>query len=149
MKAPGKHWWGFSYGSTGKEPACHCRRHRNHGFKPWVGKIPLEKEMIEYFSLENPTDRGAWKAAVHGVTKESDMTEYSCIPQCPWASFIPSAFSHLGCIRVHHSSQRCILLPWACKCFVVLKVPLHLILFSEMAKETWGNQVNSLQWNWD
>ena len=25
--------------------------------------------------LENPMDRGAWWATVHGVTKESDMTE--------------------------------------------------------------------------
>ena len=24
--------------------------------------------------LGNPMDRGAWQAAVHGVTKESDMT---------------------------------------------------------------------------
>ena len=27
-----------------------------------------------YSCLENPTDRGAWRASVHGVTKESDMT---------------------------------------------------------------------------
>ena len=26
-------------------------------------------------SLENPMDSGAWWAIVHGVTKESDMTE--------------------------------------------------------------------------
>ena len=25
--------------------------------------------------LENPMDRGAWQATVHGVTKKSDMTE--------------------------------------------------------------------------
>ena len=25
--------------------------------------------------LENPTDRGAWRATVHGVTKESDITK--------------------------------------------------------------------------
>ena len=37
---------------------------------------PLEKEMTthsSYSSPENPTDRGAWQATVHGVTKESDM----------------------------------------------------------------------------
>ena len=27
-------------GSAGKEPTCHCRRHKRHGFDPWVGKIP-------------------------------------------------------------------------------------------------------------
>ena len=26
--------------------------------------------------LENPTDRGAWTATVHGVTKESNMTDW-------------------------------------------------------------------------
>ena len=29
---------------------------------------------LQYSCLENPTDRGAWWATVHGVTKESDMT---------------------------------------------------------------------------
>ena len=27
-------------GTSGKEPACQCRRHKRHGFDPWVGKIP-------------------------------------------------------------------------------------------------------------
>ena len=26
-------------------------------------------------------DRGTWQAIVHGVTKESDMTEYTQVPQ--------------------------------------------------------------------
>ena len=29
---------------------------------------------VQYSSLGNPTDRGAWQATVHGVAKESDMT---------------------------------------------------------------------------
>ena len=29
----------------------------------------------QYSCLENPMDREAWQATVHGVTKESDMTE--------------------------------------------------------------------------
>ena len=29
---------------------------------------------LQYSCLENPTDRGAWWATVHGIT-ESDMTE--------------------------------------------------------------------------
>ena len=30
---------------------------------------------LQYSCLEHPMDRGAWQAAVHGVTKESNMTE--------------------------------------------------------------------------
>ena len=30
--------------------------------------------LLRYSYLGNPMDRGAWWAAVHGVTKESDMT---------------------------------------------------------------------------
>ena len=30
---------------------------------------------LQYSCLQNPMDRGAWRAAVHGVTKESDTAE--------------------------------------------------------------------------
>ena len=30
--------------------------------------------LLQYSCLENPTDRGAWRATLHGVT-ESDMSE--------------------------------------------------------------------------
>ena len=30
---------------------------------------------LQYSCLENPMDRGAWQAIVHGVEKESNMTE--------------------------------------------------------------------------
>ena len=38
---------------------------------------PLEKEMEIHSSIlawENPMDRGAWQATVHGATKESGTT---------------------------------------------------------------------------
>ena len=47
----------------------------------WVpslgGEDPLEEGMATHSSiscLENPMDRGAWWATVHGVVKESDTT---------------------------------------------------------------------------
>ena len=51
--------------------------------KTWVQSLgredPLEKRMAtqssQYSCLENSMDRGAWRATVHGVAKESDMTE--------------------------------------------------------------------------
>ena len=30
---------------------------------------------LQYSSLQNPMDRGAWWAVVHGATKESDISE--------------------------------------------------------------------------
>ena len=63
-------WW-FS----GKESACHCRR---HGFEPWVGKIPWGSNWngnpFQYSCLENSIDQGASWSIVHGVAKESDTT---------------------------------------------------------------------------
>ena len=38
-------------GSSGKEPACQCRRRKRCGFDPWVGKIPLEEGMATHSSI--------------------------------------------------------------------------------------------------
>ena len=42
---------GFPGGTSGKEPACQCRRQRKHGFDPWVRKIPLEEDVATHFSI--------------------------------------------------------------------------------------------------
>ena len=68
---------GFPGGASGKEPPSQCRRHKRHGFNPWVGKIPWRRTwqpMSQYYCLENPMDRGAWWAMVDSIT-ESDTTE--------------------------------------------------------------------------
>ena len=53
---------------SGKEYTCQCSTHR---FKPWVGRSPGEGNgnPLQYSCLENPTDRGAWWATIHGVAK--------------------------------------------------------------------------------
>ena len=35
---------GFPGGAVVKEPTCQCRRHRRHGFDPWVGKISWRRK---------------------------------------------------------------------------------------------------------
>ena len=64
----------FPGGSDLKESA---RNIRNPGLIPGSGRSPGEGKgnPLQCSSLENPMDRGAWRAIVHGVTKESDMTE--------------------------------------------------------------------------
>ena len=59
---------GFPGGSAGQESSCNVGD---------LGSIPgLEKSpgggngtSLQYLCLENPMDRGAWQATVHGFTK--------------------------------------------------------------------------------
>ena len=61
----------FPGDTSGQEPAYHCRRCKRCRFNPWIRKIPEERNgnPLQYSSLENPMDRGAWWATVHRVTK--------------------------------------------------------------------------------
>ena len=51
-----------------------CRRHKRCRFSPRVRKITLEEGMATHSSLEDPMDRGAWRATVHRLT-ELDTAE--------------------------------------------------------------------------
>ena len=88
-------------------------------FDPWVRKIPWEKEMatpLQYSSLENSMDGGAWRATVCGVAKSwtwlSDFTFLFPFQLCVnenvskllcfhWSVF---DFQHFRCPRVSGSS---------------------------------------------
>ena len=62
----------YQKGSTsGKEPACKLRRPKRLGLSPRVRKSPWKRAWhpLQYSCLENPTDRGAWRATVHSVTE--------------------------------------------------------------------------------
>ena len=52
--------------TSGEEPACQCKSSipglaRSHGGE--------DGNPLQYSCLENPMDRGAWQATVHGVEK--------------------------------------------------------------------------------
>ena len=55
-------------GSDGKESACSAG---DGGSIPGWGRSPGEGNgnPLQYSCLENPMDRGAWQAIVHGVAK--------------------------------------------------------------------------------
>ena len=60
---------GFPGGSDGKESAA-CNA-EDLGSIPGLGRSPGEgnRYPLQYSCLENPMDRGAWRATVHGVAK--------------------------------------------------------------------------------
>ena len=64
----------FPGGSDGKESACSAG---DLGSIPGMGRAlgEVNDRPLQDSCLENPMDRGAWWATVHGGHKESDMTE--------------------------------------------------------------------------
>ena len=66
---------GFPGGASGKEPSCHCRRHKRLRFYPWVRKIP-------------------WKRA-------RQPTPVFLPGEFPWTEE-PSALQSMGSQRVRH-----------------------------------------------
>ena len=61
-------WQDFSGGSDGKESSCSVE---DLGLIPGSGRSPGERHgnPLQYSSLENPMNKGALWATVHGVTK--------------------------------------------------------------------------------
>ena len=68
---------GFPGGTSGKEPASQCRRHERYRLNPWVRKTHQRRVQRpphpQYSCLENPMDRGAWRATVHRVAKSQTL----------------------------------------------------------------------------
>ena len=67
-------WKGFLGGSEGKESACNAG---DPGSIPGMGRFlgGGHGNILQYSCLDNPMDRGGWRATIHGVAKESDRTE--------------------------------------------------------------------------
>ena len=62
---------GFPGGSVVKNLPANAGDARDSGSLPWVRKSPGggNGNLLQYFCLGNPKDRGAWQATVHGVAK--------------------------------------------------------------------------------
>ena len=59
-------YMGFPGGSVVKHPPANAE---DTGSIPVLGRSPGNGHPLQYFCLENPTDKGAWWATVYGVTK--------------------------------------------------------------------------------
>ena len=101
------------YGSDGKESTCNAGD--PDSIPGLIGKIPWRRawQPTPVSCLENPMDRGAWWAAVHGVTKSrtqvSDLTVSLSLYVCEFACL---------CVYLHVNMCEC-LCEWVCLCTCV------------------------------
>ena len=105
IKVPNHFNFMLPCGSDGKESACNAE---DPGSLSELGRSPGEGHgnPLQYSSLENPMDRGAWQATVHGVAKSQTwLSERSCSPSLLSNSML-----------VKHVSE--------------IKMPTHFILLS-------------------
>ena len=84
----------FPGGISGKEPVCQCKRHKILG----LGRSPGEGDgnPLQCSWLENPMDREAWWATVHGVAKSWIRARKCAFTQLP---SIPRSGMLLGTSR--------------------------------------------------
>ena len=99
---------GFSSGASGKEPASQCKRHKRHGFDPWVGKIHWRRawqstpvflpgeshrreEPSRLWSIVSQRVERDWSDLVHTCTHEprnrgwrGETIAQDCLPNSFW-----------------------------------------------------------------
>ena len=109
------------------------------GFDPWVGKIPWRRtwQLITIFLLENPTERGAQQATVHGVTKSQTwlstywLNEWlSTYCEMSGITLGPPSLNPLELQILHHS------LPWLTSCFYSFMNCIVVLTYSLTQKWT-------------
>ena len=103
----------FPGGASHKQQAWQCSRCKRCGLSPWVGKIPCRRNSnpLQYPCLENPMDKGARRATVHGVAKSQTWPKQLYTHTRDRFSFFPQIngilFLVLKCVLV---TQPCLAL---------------------------------------
>ena len=98
---------GLPGGASGKEPACNAGDIRDLGSVPGSGRPPGggHSNPPQYSCLENPMDRGAWRATVHGVaeswTRLSDLASQQAHPYTDRHSCNTHTCTHMYHSRMH------------------------------------------------
>jgi len=76
--------YGLPQWLSGKESACNAGDAGDSGLIPGSGRSPERGHcnLLQFSCLENPMDRGAWRATVHGVaqsqTRLKDLSMHAC-----------------------------------------------------------------------
>ena len=78
--------WGFPGGTSGKGPACQCKRCKRLWFDPWIGKISWRRkwQCIPVFLPRKSHRQRSLGVAVHRVTKSQTRLEQlsTCTQVC-------------------------------------------------------------------
>ena len=96
---------GFPGGSSGKEPACQCKRCNRCGFDPWAGKIPGRREWLPtpvFLPGESHGPAGSTHSSTRGLRPPEQLERPAGFPSSPFShSPAPGTpFCHLsGCWR--------------------------------------------------
>ena len=79
-------------GSVGKEFACNVGDIGDAGLIPGLGRFPGGGHgyPLQYSCMENPMDRGAWRAIVHGVSKSQTRLKWLSTHICIYLVLKPS-----------------------------------------------------------
>ena len=111
---------GFPSGTSGKESACQCRRHKRHRFDPWVGKLSQSRKWQptpiflpgKFHGQRSLSGYSPWGH------KESDMAEHThththvyFIFDCARSSLLCGLLFSCGKQRLLSSCSA-----WACYC---------------------------------
>ena len=65
-----------------KESTCNARDQGAMGSIPGLGRTPGEGNgnPLQHSGLENPMDRGAWQATIHGVAKsQTQLSDFTLL----------------------------------------------------------------------
>ena len=103
--------WGFPGGTSGKEPPANAGDIRDVGSIPGSGRSPGGGygNLHQYYCLENPMDRQAWRSTIHRVTKSRtrlkrvNIQPKHCIAgtsQVQWLRLCTSNAEGLGSVPV-------------------------------------------------
>ena len=74
---------GLPQGFSGRESSCSAGDAGDLGSIPGLGRSPGRgnSNPLQYSCLENPMDRGAWRATAHGVTKsQTRLSTHATLP---------------------------------------------------------------------
>ena len=112
------YWW-----HSGKESACHCRRHKRCRFNPWVGKIPGRRKPTPVFLLGRSHGQRSLVGYSPWGRKESghdrahtQQQHWGHSSHFEWCSLLYNLWS------VYHSLPFCFALLWS---LVVSSPPLQ------------------------